>query len=95
MIRCSAIGTLSGFGRIGSIVGFQVLKLNSPDYPWVSSVFFASVALLAAIAIFTSPETHGKVLTQTLAEAESQWNPKNREEVKDSKISTTDHLLQD
>ena len=83
VIRCSGIGALSGLGRVGSILGVQVLKLNSPEYPWISSVVFASAAFFAAIAIYTSSETHGKALTQTLEEAESQLTAKNREELKD------------
>ena len=82
VIRCSGVGGLSGFSRIGSILGVQVLKLNSPERPWVSSLVFATVAFFAAIATFASPETHGRALTQTLEEAESgfEQNKSTKEE---------------
>jgi len=70
VIRCTGFGTLSGLGRFGSILGSQVLKLNTDETPWISGVVFGIVTFIAAALIFTLPETSNKQLTQTLDEAE-------------------------
>ena len=57
-------------GRIGSILGSQVLNLNTDERPWVAGLIFGIIALIAAGLIFTLPETRGEPLTQTLDEAE-------------------------
>lgn len=61
---------LSAIGRIGSVIGSQVLKMNSAERPWVSGTVFGVTTLLAACLIFTLPETRNLPLTQTLDEAE-------------------------
>ena len=70
VIRCSGFGCLSGIGRLGTIIGSQVLTLNTDEKPWVSGVIFGIITLCAAGLIFTLPETRGRPLTQTLDEAE-------------------------
>ena len=70
VIRSSVFGTLSGIARIGSMIGSQVLNLNTDERPWVAGLIFGIIALIAAGLIFTLPETRGEPLTQTLDEAE-------------------------
>ena len=74
VIRCSCFGALSAIGRIGSVLGSQILKLNDDETPWVSGVVFGALTLLAALVIFTLPETHRLPMTQTLDEAEFRFN---------------------
>ena len=70
VIRCSGFGTLSGISRIGTIVGIQVLKLNTDERPWPAGVIFGVITLIAAGLFLTLPETRNAKLCQTLDEAE-------------------------
>jgi len=72
VIRGRAFGLVCASGRIGSIVGMQVLKLDGIAKGWI----FGSVSIAAAIATFMLSETFRQPLLQTLDEAEVQMSNK-------------------
>lgn len=76
VIRCSMFGLLSSIGRIGSITGSQILKLDTDEKPWISAAIFFGVTALASISIFFLPETRDHGLAQTLEEAEVRYRKK-------------------
>lgn len=69
-IRARGFGVLNASGRIGSIIGMQVLKLGNTPTAWL----FGGVSVIAAIATSMMSETFNQPLPQTLAEAELQMS---------------------
>jgi len=78
VIRCSSFGALSAIGRVGSILGSQILKLNTDETPWAAGVVFGAITLLAAGIIYTLPETRNLPMTQTLDEAEVRFKGESK-----------------
>jgi len=90
VIRCSGFGTLSGIGKIGTILGHQVLNLNTEERPWSSGIIFGIITLIASAIIFTLPETHERPLTQTLDEAEMVFTQMAKDEKDNDQKSEKD-----
>ena len=67
-IRGRGFALLCASGRVGSILGMQVLKLDGIAKGWI----FGCISLSAAISTFMLPETFRQPLVQTLDEAEVQ-----------------------
>ncbi|MFE0822200.1 MFS transporter, partial [Streptomyces sp. NPDC058847] len=58
-VRSTALGSASGIGRIGSIVGPSItgaLVSSGVGHPW-GFYFFAAVAVLGFLAVLTLPRT--------------------------------------
>ena len=70
VFRCTGFLLLGAAGRIGPILGIQVMKLDTEEMPWISGTVFGVITLITAYINSTLPETRNIGLTQTLAEAE-------------------------
>lgn len=69
-VRSTALGSASGIGRIGSIVGPSItgaLVASGIGHPW-GFYFFAAVAVLAFLAVLTLPRTTANARTQAAVE---------------------------
>jgi len=69
-VRSTAVGLGSTTARIGSIITPYTLQLQD-TIPWLTSVIFGSLALIASAFSLYFPETSGKQLPNTLEETEA------------------------
>lgn len=71
VIRNSAMGLCSVFGRIGGIAAPFVVNIG---IEWVSILIFSVLALLAAISCCLLPETKNTILFNSIEQAETAHN---------------------
>ncbi|MGQ5656445.1 MFS transporter, partial [Streptomyces sp. EKR5.2] len=67
-VRSTALGSASGIGRIGSIVGPSItgaLVTAGIGHPW-GFYFFAAVAVLGFLAVLTLPRQTQSLRTQAV-----------------------------
>lgn len=69
VIRSRGLGFGSICGRIGGLLGPQILKLSIVHF-MIPGTLVASLSLLAAFLSFTLPETNGRGLLQSIEETE-------------------------
>ncbi|MCL4140113.1 UNVERIFIED_CONTAM: hypothetical protein GTU68_037275 [Idotea baltica] len=71
-IRLQGIGTSSFVSRIGSLIAPYVTDYLGPLLPWVPSVVFGLLSLLAGVAGIFVPETLSRHLPETIKELEEE-----------------------
>ncbi|KAL0880246.1 hypothetical protein ABMA27_002703 [Loxostege sticticalis] len=79
VIRNSAMGMCSTFGRIGGFVAPFVVNIG---LEWVSILIFSVLAFGAAALCWLLPETNDIILFNSIEQAESSHNKKNGDSVK-------------
>ncbi|XP_077295926.1 organic cation transporter protein-like isoform X2 [Arctopsyche grandis] len=78
VLRNTGMGLCSMLARVGSMISPFLAGLESFKY-WLPPVLFGSMPMLAAILTIFLPETHDRVLPNTLEEAENFENVKKNE----------------
>merc|ERR1712004_439096 len=79
-MRQSAVGTTSAISSAFSVLSPYVGGPLADFWAPFPSLIFGAMGLLAGLLVFLVPETKGKPMPQTLEEAISLDNPKNRNE---------------
>ncbi|XP_071544081.1 organic cation transporter protein-like [Panulirus ornatus] len=76
-VRSRGFGTSFMMSRIGSIVSPFIIDLLGRRHPWVPSVLFGVVSLVAGASTLNLPETKGTTMIDTIAqfEAPSEKSP--------------------
>lgn len=89
VLRNTGMGLCSMLARCGSMIAPFIAGLDTFSY-WMPPLVLGGMPLFAAIFTIFLPETHGKVLPNTLEEAEGFGKRQNKPSMKNDISKTTD-----